>query len=95
MIENAIQALPFGQLFANGKVALVNRWLAQIGDEGVAARPLLSLWSGLAVLYTAPDTARAHFERAERLFESSGDLAGVWRAWCGRVDAVLFAWRDL
>ncbi len=75
---------------AQGRVATVASWLAELPGEAVAADPALLHWQGACLRYLDPEAGVGLLRRALALREERGDLEGLARTWTALVDACLF-----
>lgn len=83
------------ELLATGRRQTLQRWVATLPDEFVAALPWLRYWLGMALLGGDPRKAQAVFDGAFASFLQQGDRRGQLLAAGGYVEAVLLAWGDL
>jgi LuxR family maltose regulon positive regulatory protein len=81
-------------LLAQGRHAVVNRWLDALPSSVVDANPWLLYWRAAAILPFAPVQSRPCFERAFDLFRARDDRAGLLLSWAGAVQAVRFGQSD-
>jgi LuxR family transcriptional regulator, maltose regulon positive regulatory protein len=85
-------------LFRQGRVALLERWLASLPLAQVRDNAWLEYWQSMCRLLTEPSASREGFERALERFEKAGDGTGAHLAWAGGVQALTYegrAWREL
>ncbi len=77
-------------LVAQGRYGVLDEWLGALPEEHVANDPWLSYWRGTVHLSFAPAQSEPFFSRAYEQFRARHDARGVFLAWCGVVDALLF-----
>ncbi len=80
-------------LFARGRIALLERWIAMLPEPLVEGQAWLEYWRSLCLLTAAPDASRRGFERALDIFERDRDWTGAYLAWAGAVQAVTYEGR--
>lgn len=78
-----------------GRFAVIDQWIGQLPSSVVEQTPWLLFWQGTARLIVNPLYAQRLYERAFEQFQVQGDRAGILLAWCGVVDAICYAWKDL
>lgn len=81
-------------LMAQGRSTQLERWLSGLPGPLLEATPWLQYWLGACHLPVRPDQSRGHFEAAYRGFERTGDVPGLFLAWSGVVDSILYHWGD-
>jgi ATP/maltotriose-dependent transcriptional regulator MalT len=82
--------------FAQGRVALLERWLEALPEPLVRQSAWLEYWRSMCLLTTAPADARSGLERALAMFEQQADGTGAYLAWAGAVQAQAYealAWQ--
>lgn len=82
------------QLWAQGKLQTLARWLGSVPREVVDASPWLLYWLAMAAVFSEAEQSRREAERALALFEARGHAAGAYLAWAAGVDSYLFARGD-
>lgn len=75
---------------AQGRVRGLLDWFSAIPTERIRDDPWLLYWLGACRLPFDPSEGRRRFEEAFRLFEEKGDARGVFLAWAGIVDAIVY-----
>ena len=81
-------------MFAQGRVALLERWLTALPPDLVAGSGWLEYWRSRCSLMTSPSGSRAGFERALELFEREREGGGAYLAWAGAVQALTYEGRE-
>lgn len=85
-------------LFAEGRITLLDRWIAALPQHAVQSSGWLSYWRAMCALTAAPATSRAEFERALDRFTAERDGAGAYLAWAGAAHALTYearTWRSI
>ncbi len=77
-------------LVAQGRGQTLGEWLATLPASVRDADPWLSLWWAKVRLPYDPDGSRRDFERAFREFAARRDPSGVFPAWSGVVEAIMY-----
>jgi ATP/maltotriose-dependent transcriptional regulator MalT/DNA-binding SARP family transcriptional activator len=86
------------ELFAQGRLALLDRWLEAIPGDLLEASTWLTYWRAMCLLMIDPTKSRTGFERALDRFEEEQDCAGAYLAWAGAVQALTYegrAWHEV
>jgi DNA-binding SARP family transcriptional activator len=81
-------------LVAQGRSTQLERWLSLLPPSLVERTPWLQYWYGVCQLPLRPEQSQGHFESAFRGFEQAGEAAGLFLAWAGVVDSILYHWGD-
>jgi LuxR family maltose regulon positive regulatory protein len=81
-------------LVDQGRFAELERWLSSLPPPLLELTPWLQYWRGVCHLPFGPEEGQAHFEAAFRGFEQAGDIHGLFLAWSGVVDSILYHWSD-
>jgi ATP/maltotriose-dependent transcriptional regulator MalT/two-component SAPR family response regulator len=81
-------------LTAQGRTAILDRWLSAIPKEISENSPWILYWSGICRQLSNPPEAKKYFERAYNFFDSIGDFAGALMSWSAIVDTYVFEWND-
>lgn len=90
VIENGAHALE-----RQGRIKMLSGWLEVIPQVLREERPWLLYWSGVCRLPSVPAEARQRFEKALRKFQAEGDRSGMFLAWSGVVDCIVFGGEGL
>jgi len=77
-----------------GQGALLREWLERLPREFTAKSPWLLFWSGIVRLASSPHQSSPYFEESFALFEHKRHIIGMFAAWSGAVDAILYTWSD-
>ncbi len=83
------------ELLAQGRGQTLAEWLSNIPPAMRDADPWLSLWWARVRLIHDPDGSRRGFERAFGEFSERRDPAGVFLAWTGAVEAIIYGTEGL
>ena len=81
-------------LLAQGRHAVVTRWLDALPPHVIGANPWLLYWRAAALLPFTPVQSRPWFEQAHKLFYKQNDRAGLFLSWAGAVEATRFGQSD-
>jgi ATP/maltotriose-dependent transcriptional regulator MalT len=81
-------------LIAQGRTHTLDGWLRSFPAAELERSPWLEHWTAACKLSFEPVESRRHFERAFGLFETAGDLEGLFLSWAGAMEAVLLGWGD-
>jgi ATP/maltotriose-dependent transcriptional regulator MalT/DNA-binding SARP family transcriptional activator len=73
-----------------GRHHTLERLLYAIPGEVLANTPWLLFWLGATRMPSDPAAGRPLFEQALELFDECGDEAGVFLAWSGAVDSIVY-----
>ncbi len=73
----------------------LKKWLERIPEELVSKSPWLLFWFGIVLLPSSPRKSSPWFEQSFALFERKYHIIGMFAAWSGAVDAILYTWDDL
>jgi ATP/maltotriose-dependent transcriptional regulator MalT/DNA-binding SARP family transcriptional activator len=83
------------QMLQQGRGRVLEGWLRALPVALLEQTPWALYWLGRCRLGYDPVEARAHLERAFRLFErADGDAAGLFSAWASIVDTYIFEWGE-
>lgn len=66
-------------------------WIEALPPPVLADSAWLQFWLGMSVLWD-PLRAQANLESAYAAFRAQGDVTGVYLAWSGIVEAIMYAW---
>jgi LuxR family transcriptional regulator, maltose regulon positive regulatory protein len=86
------------RLFAQGRVALLERWLAALPADFFEETAWLEYWRSMCQVAMSPAESRAGFARALQAFEREANGTGAYLAWSGAVQALTYegrAWNDV
>jgi ATP/maltotriose-dependent transcriptional regulator MalT/DNA-binding SARP family transcriptional activator len=81
-------------LIAEGRAATLAQWIDALPDENRRREPRLSLYLGVALLYSDPPRAKALLETAYEGFVAGGDIRRVLMTAAHAVDCHYFEWAD-
>ncbi|HBX43885.1 MAG TPA: hypothetical protein DEH27_08945 [Deltaproteobacteria bacterium] len=77
-------------LARQGRTATLAEWLEIIPSGILEEDPWLLYWRGTARLSSRPGESRLDFEEAFRRFSQRKDRDGLFQAWAGVVDAIIY-----
>jgi DNA-binding SARP family transcriptional activator len=92
MIRSILTHAP--SMLEQGRNLILEKWLASLPKEMFDTTPWLLYWMGACKMPFAPAVSRQHFERAYEQFKVQEDVAGIFLAWSGVVEAILHSWED-
>jgi ATP/maltotriose-dependent transcriptional regulator MalT/DNA-binding SARP family transcriptional activator len=78
------------ELERQGRTRTLSGWLKEVPPDLREKHPWLLFWTGVCRLPSRPAEARRWFEKAFRKFKTSKDRPGMFYAWSGIVDAIVF-----
>ncbi len=78
------------RLAGQGRAGTLAEWLSSLPARMRDADPWLSLWWAKVRLPYDPDGSRQAFEKAFREFSERGDASGVFLAWTGAVESIMY-----
>ena len=78
-----------------GRLQTLEDWIRAIPTERLLQEPWLLYWLASCRLLVSPEESESFFEKAFELFSEDNNREGTLLAWCGILDSILFAWRDL
>jgi LuxR family maltose regulon positive regulatory protein len=81
-------------LLSQGRSETLASWIRRLPRQTVDGTPWLRFWLGVTRLAVDPAEARSHFEASFKAFEAQEDPLGVFLAWSGTVDSILFQGHD-
>jgi ATP/maltotriose-dependent transcriptional regulator MalT/DNA-binding SARP family transcriptional activator len=81
-------------LLAEGRGRTLVEWVGALPDAPRLAEPRLSLYLGVALLYTDPPRAKALLETAYEGFERNGDLRRLLMTAAHAVECHYYEWAD-
>ncbi|MEJ2653163.1 MAG: BTAD domain-containing putative transcriptional regulator [Gammaproteobacteria bacterium] len=84
-----------GRLHEQGRHRTLETWLRMFPEEVMDAKPYLSYWLGMSLLFYDPVLSRPYFEQAYVLFQENDDPEGVFLSWAGVMDSIVYAYGDL
>ncbi|MBI5418683.1 MAG: hypothetical protein HZA60_01210 [Deltaproteobacteria bacterium] len=84
-----------GSLLKQGRSQTLEEWLCSIPMETLEADPWMRYWMGASLLSTRPAESRPHFEEALRVFRARRDAEGVYLAWSGAVESIIYGFEGL
>lgn len=79
---------------SQGRLKALEDMLRAVPDDLMKGSPWLLYYLGVCLLPASPAGARERFQSAYKVFESVGEPDGLFLAWTGMVDTVLYEWKD-
>jgi DNA-binding SARP family transcriptional activator len=95
--QAALGALVLGRaptLFAQGRTAMLQEWLAALTSQSIEASGWLSYWQASCLLTSQPGRSLELFERSLANFERDENGEGAYQAWAGAVQALTYEQRS-
>lgn len=80
---------------AQGRHQTLESWIAQLPKDLIDRTPWLLYWLGVCRVQFDTDEGREYFERAFSRFKARNDLAGIFMAWSGVVEAIVHGYTEL
>lgn len=77
-----------------GQGPRLRAWIDRMPDDFIAKSPWLLFWSGIVRLSLQPHESREYFVHSFSLFEDGNHIAGMFAAWSGIADSILYTWDD-
>jgi LuxR family transcriptional regulator, maltose regulon positive regulatory protein len=85
-----------GQLLvAQGRYKTIEDWMDRVPHPVVSERPWLLYWAGMCWQPFDPDKSRKYFEDAFRIFLKDKDAPGIFMAWSGVVESIMYGYDGL
>ncbi|MDP3016723.1 MAG: AAA family ATPase, partial [Deltaproteobacteria bacterium] len=81
-------------MLAQGRYRTLEEWLDSLPGEILKNDPWLLYWKGGSRLPFDPSGAQTYFEQAFDQFRPQHNLPGIFLAWSGVVDCILYSWGD-
>jgi len=81
-------------LAAQGRLTTLDQWLGAVPAAAIEKSPWLEYWRGACIAVRDPRAARAYFERAYVGFQDVPEALGLYLAWAGVVEALLYEFDD-
>jgi DNA-binding SARP family transcriptional activator len=81
-------------LLAQCREHLVEEWLNNLPPEEIDQNPWILFWLGTCRMTRDSAEARGLFEKAYPLFAALEESAGLYLAWSGIVDSILYEWTN-
>src|SRR5262245_38007746 len=82
------------ELIAHGRNQTLQEWLGHLPARRLESDGWLQYWLGMAQMPFDPARARGVLEQAYHHFRRMGNGAGVFSAWSGVVDSIVWEWGD-
>jgi len=77
-------------LVKQGRSGILADWIGSLPGRILDADPWLQYWMGVSLLPLHPVESRRHFERAYRKFKGCRERSGVFLAWAGVADSIVY-----
>lgn len=81
-------------MLAHGRYRTLEEWLDSLPGEILKNDPWLLYWKGASRSPFDPSLAQPYFEQAFYKFRPQHNLPGIFLAWSGVVDCILYSWGD-
>ena len=81
-------------MLAQGRNRPLEEWLSSLPKDIFESTPWLFYWMGACRLSFNPSSSREYFEQAFERFKNQEDAAGIFLAWAGIVDSIVYAWEN-
>lgn len=78
-------------MLIQGRNRPMEEWLSSLPDGIFESIPWLFYWKGVCRLPFDPRQSQGYFEQAFERFNDQGDAAGIFLAWSGIVDSIIYA----
>ncbi|HMK50014.1 MAG TPA: BTAD domain-containing putative transcriptional regulator, partial [Thermodesulfovibrionales bacterium] len=83
------------ELIGQGRYATLEAWLSKIPEHVSSRNPWILYWYGVCLQPFSPDRSKTYFEKGFSRFREVDDAAGLFLAWAGIVESVLFGHEGL
>jgi LuxR family maltose regulon positive regulatory protein len=77
-----------------GRTRPLEAWLSSLPKDVMDHNPWVLYWMGACQLPFAPSKSQPYFEKAFELFKNGEDVAGIFLAWSGVVDSIMYGFED-
>ncbi|HWS15258.1 MAG TPA: BTAD domain-containing putative transcriptional regulator, partial [Candidatus Methylomirabilis sp.] len=77
-------------LLLQGRYRTLEAWLGYLPGREIGENPWLTYWRGMCRLPSDPAESRGAFESAFRQFHGHRDVPGVFLAWSGIVESIIY-----
>ena len=81
-------------MLAQGRNRPLEEWLGNLPEEIFESTPWLFYWMGACRLSFNPSSSGKYFEQVFERFKDQEDAAGIFLAWAGIVDSIVYAWEN-
>jgi two-component SAPR family response regulator len=78
------------RLILQGRGGTLAEWIASLPEKACTENPSLLYWRGVCRLSSGIEESLSDFEGAFRRFRSRKEPEGIFRAWSGAVDAIVY-----
>jgi LuxR family maltose regulon positive regulatory protein len=78
-------------MLAQGRNHPLEEWLSSLPKDIFESTPWLLYWMGACRLFFNPSSSAEYFEQAYEKFNDQEDVAGIFLAWSGIVNSIVFA----
>jgi len=82
-------------LMAQGRSHTLERWLTHIPGDVIKNTPWLLYWKGVCRLPFKSEESQVYFEKAFQAFKMQGDISGMFLAWSGVVESIIYGYEGL
>ena len=81
-------------MLAQGRNRSLEAWLSSLPKDIFKSVPWLSYWMGACLMFFDPLSSREYFEQAFERFKSQEDAAGIFLAWSGIVNSIVYSFEE-
>jgi len=89
MVQLILKHAP--EMLVQGRNRPLEEWLASLPKDIFESTPWLFYWMGACRLFFNPSSSTEYFEQAFDRFKGQEDTAGIYLAWSGIVNSIVFA----
>jgi LuxR family transcriptional regulator, maltose regulon positive regulatory protein len=82
------------EMINHGRHQLIGQWLMRFPDELFDEEPWFAYWRGACLIFKSAADSETWMRRAFYQFKHSGQVEGIYLAWCGVCRAIRFTWDD-
>ena len=81
-------------LLKQGRNLLLEKWISSLPSEKMRDNPWLHYWMGACCFPLNPSRSQSYLERAFDQFKAQRNTNGMFLAWSGMVDAIVYGFED-
>jgi DNA-binding SARP family transcriptional activator len=78
------------EMIAQGRWQTLEAWIRILPGSVVEQTPWLLYWKGICRMPFNPAESRESFEKAFKLFKTKKDISGIFLAWSGVVESIVY-----
>jgi DNA-binding SARP family transcriptional activator len=82
-------------MIAQGRWQTLEAWIGILPGTVVEQNPWLLYWRGICRMPFNPNESRESFEKAFKLFKNKKDASGIFLAWSGVVESIVYGYEGL